>query len=132
MPLARDFRSDAIQAQTRKLPLIVIISQSDCSYCQWLKREIIRPMLASGSYTDKAIVRELLLDAGETVLDFDGKKIATGVFASRYQEWLTPTLLFLDAEGQELVKRMRGINSVDFYGFYLDKSIDQALARLND
>ncbi len=131
VPLARDLRSDALQAATRRLPLMIIISQSDCSYCKRLKREIIRPMIASKAYTEKVIIRELLLDAGVTVLDFDGRKIAGSDFASRYREWVTPTLLFLSADGTELVERIRGINNVDYYGFYLDQSLEQALARIH-
>jgi hypothetical protein len=39
---------------------------------------------------------------------------------------LTPTLLFLDADGNEISERLVGIWSEDFYGGFIDNRIDQA------
>jgi len=130
VPLARDLQADAQQAQQHNLVLLLIVSESSCGYCHLLKREIIQPMIISGNYTDKVIIRELLLDKYKKIVDFNGDKIRAADIARRYQEWITPTVLFLSPDGEELTERIHGINNVDFYGFYLDKAIAKALAQL--
>ena len=40
------------------------------------------------------------------------------------------TVLFLDDRGRELTKPMIGINTVEFYGYYLDAAIDTARQHL--
>ena len=110
--------------------LLVIVSRTDCGYCQVLKREFIRPMLISGNYTDKVLIRELLLDKDTSITDFDGTRTTASMIAQRYDEWLTPTVLFLSPSGDELTPRRRGINTVEYYGYYLDKAIDQARSAL--
>ena len=50
--------------------------------------------------------------------------------ARRYGARLTPTVLFLDGRGRELTKPMIGINTVEFYGYYLDAAIDTARQHL--
>ena len=64
VPQALNLRSDGIEAQAQDLVLILMLSRTDCSYCALLKREIIGPMIASGDYQDKVMIRELLLEAG--------------------------------------------------------------------
>lgn len=39
-------------------------------------------------------------------------------------------MLFLDPQGRELTDRMVGINTLEFYGGYLDQNIDTALSRV--
>ena len=50
--------------------------------------------------------------------------------ALRYNATITPTLLFLDYQGNEIQERMTGVNTVEMYGYYLDESIDEALEKL--
>jgi thioredoxin-related protein len=131
VPIARDLHADAALMRTARVPLLLIVSQSYCNYCQLLKKEIIKPMLVSGRYTDKVIIRELLIDSDESIRDFTGATVIAHDLAQRYREWLTPTVLLLDTKGNELVTRIRGINNVDYYGYYLDKAIDQARSVLS-
>ncbi|MCK5361468.1 MAG: thioredoxin fold domain-containing protein, partial [Gammaproteobacteria bacterium] len=107
-----------------------VVSQADCPYCELLKREILEPMLISGEYDGRVLIRELLIDSELPVRDFDGQAIAPDALAQRYRARLTPTVLFLDDRGRELTKPMIGINTVDFYGYYLDAAIDVARERL--
>jgi hypothetical protein len=52
--------------------------------------------------------------------------VPTAEFAARYGVSLTPTLLFLNADGIELSERLIGIWSEDFYGGFIDSRIDTA------
>jgi hypothetical protein len=68
----------------------------------------------------------LRIDSALPLRDFDGQSVAPDALASRYRTRLTPTVLFLDDRGRELTERIIGINTVDFYGYYLDAAIDAA------
>jgi len=77
-----------------------------------------------------ALFRELSLDDGFAVVDFDGAEISGAKFARRYAADITPTLVFLDSSGKELAKKRVGISNIEYYGFYLGKSIKAATAAL--
>jgi len=120
-------RTTGAAAADRQLPILLVFSAFECPFCETLEEEFLRPMLISGEYTDRIIIRKLLLDDGSSVTDFSGKVVAVDSLASRYGVFVTPTLLFLDANGNELAERMIGINTIEMYGGYLDECIDTAL-----
>jgi thioredoxin-related protein len=127
---AENFAALGDRARTGQMPILLVVSQADCPYCELLKREILEPMLISGEYDGRVLIRELLIDSELPVRDFDGQAIAPDALARRYRARLTPTVLFLDHRGRELTERMIGINTVDFYPYYLDAAIDAARERL--
>jgi thioredoxin-related protein len=92
-----DLQQDGLLVSQRNIPLMIMFSQEDCAFCLKLTEEIINPML---------IPRELF---------------------GRYRLFVTPSVLIFDSNGQELAERQIGINTVDYYGYYLDQAIDQAL-----
>ena len=118
------------RARNGHVPILLVVSQADCPYCELLKREILEPMLISGEYDGRVLIRELFIDSGLPVRDFDGQVVVPDELARRYRARLTPTVLFLDHHGREIGKRMIGINTVEFYGYYLDVAIDTARQRL--
>ena len=131
VPLATDLQDDARTARSRKLPILLAFSAIDCSYCEELEEEFLEPMLLSGEYLEKILIRKLILDNGSRVTDFSGKRVDATELADRYRVFVTPTLLFVDTRGQELAQRMVGINTLELYGGYLDECIETALLRLS-
>jgi thioredoxin-related protein len=132
IPLATDLQADGQQAREARLPILLTFSAIVCDYCRQLEDEFLRPMLISGEYTDKVLIRRLLLDNGSRVSDFSGDRIAATQLADRYRVFVTPTLLFVDGNGKELARRMLGINTPELYGGYLDNCIDTALYSIRD
>ena len=130
VPLIDDFAAFARAARRRGLPIVLLVSRSDCSYCALLKDEVLNPMVKSREYDDLALLGELMLDAAEPLRWFQGEYERRDDIGSRLGTDLTPTLLFLAPDGTELVPRMRGVNTVEFFGFYLDRAIESARARL--
>ena len=117
---------DGQLAAQRKVPLLIIFSQIDCAFCERLKEEVINPMLISGDYTDKVLIREFMIDHDEEITGFNGKSVeAISVFYD-YDLYVTPSVLLLDSQGNELAERQIGINTVDYYSYYLDAAIDKA------
>ncbi|HIP53684.1 MAG TPA: hypothetical protein EYH03_06715 [Chromatiales bacterium] len=117
-------------AARQRLPLLLMVSQEHCPFCILLKREVIRPMIISGDYDDKVIIREMFMDPGVRVRDFDGTAVDATALAHRMGVSLTPTLLLIDADGTELAPRIIGVRTLDMYSYYLDTAIEEALERL--
>ena len=116
----------ASDAQSKRLPILLVISQHHCPFCIKLREEILNPMVLSGDYNERIIMAELLMDADDNVTNLDGKSVYPGNIAAKYNVWVTPTLVFIDHQGVEVARRMLGVNTIEMYGYYLDESIDEA------
>ena len=58
------------------------------------------------------------------MIDFDGTKTTTVEFASRYEGFGTPTLLFLSPRGDPLAPPKYGVpDIVDFYAYEIEETI---------
>ena len=87
-------------------------------------------MLISGDYEDRVLIRELMIDEAADIIDFTGRPVDARAVFTRYLLYVTPSVLIMDGQGEELAERQIGINTVDYYGYYLDEAIGQALAIL--
>lgn len=110
--------------------ILLLVSQEDCPFCQQIKEEVLLPMIKGGDHQDTLLIRELFIDFDYQVRDFSGQWVSGNTLARRYGAWMTPSLLFLDLEGRELTKKMIGIQTPEYFYFYLDQSIREALGRL--
>lgn len=126
----RDLRIEAKLSAERSAPILLMIAADHCPYCTLVEEDIIKPMLISGDYVNKAVIRKLDLDTQSSVIDFDGNRVDSRAFAGRYDVDVTPTMLFLDGNGRQVVKRMVGVTTIDYYGYYLDEAIDRALGKM--
>lgn len=130
IPMVEDLQADGSQSDRHDRPILLVFSAENCSYCELLESSILRPSLMGGYYDGQIIMRKLMLDSHLPVLDFDGERRAPSAISRRYQVHVTPTVLFVDAEGQELAPRLVGINTVEMYGGYLDAAIQEARRKL--
>ena len=123
-----DLRADAVLAQRQRIPILIAFFASYCEWCERVEQEFLRPMLLSGDYTDKVIIRKLDTDGYGKIIGLDGKAVAPGQFSYQHDAYLTPTLIFVDHRGRELSERMIGLTTPEMYGGYLDNAIDHALS----
>ena len=72
-----------------------------------------------------------MLDSEEPLRGFQGGHELRDDVAARFDTDLTPTLLFLAPDGSELAPRILGVNTLELFGFYLDRAIASARVRLN-
>lgn len=105
---------------------MIFFSREDCDYCKMLEADHLGVMAHSVSYKDKVIIRKVMLDDYDSIRDFSGKKIDVDELSRRFSISVTPTLVFLDQNGNLLGKKMPGYNRSDFYGYYLDEAINNA------
>ena len=125
-----DLRKEAQIARQRNLLLMLEFSRDDCPYCWKLGALFLLPMQRNSGYDGKILVRMLPVDYfGDshrlrwTYVNHQGGATRNGIS-------MTPTLLFLNADGIKISERLVGIWPEDFYGFYIDSRIDVARERL--
>ena len=128
IPPANNLSETGCTSRQQHIPVIVFVSRDACPYCRTLRDTILGPMFTANKFEHRAILVELSLDRVETLTGFDKQQMTAGAFGKRYRAEITPTLLFLDSTGREIGKRIVGISNLEFYGHYLQKSIDEALA----
>lgn len=126
-----DFHALGEVSERNHLPILLMFSASHCTYCVRLEEEFLKPMLRSGDYDNKILIRKIKIDSFEDIRDFDGQRVTVEEFADRYKVYVTPTVAFLDGRGQQLAPKRVGLSTPEFYGGYLDQSIDLALDMLN-
>lgn len=126
VPVARDLAKDGEVAARSGIPIMLVFSSYHCTYCEILDREIVKPMIKSGEYDDKVIIRKVRLDEGDTLRDFNGEVVSAGKLGTRYDAYVTPTTAFVDGRGRPLASPLVGINTVEFFGGRVDSAIERS------
>ena len=130
VPIAVDLEADGVTARQQAIPVLLLFTREDCGYCELIKRSVIRPMIISGEYKDRVLIREVVVDDAGDLTDFAGRKVSPFAVADRYDALLTPTVLLVGPDGRVLVDRMIGISNEEMYLWYLDRALDNATAVL--
>ena len=120
-----DFQQLSQEMKKKKVGLVLMLHAEFCPYCELMDSDILSPMIKSGEYVDKVLIRKLQVDEARDIKDFTGKVVEPSDMAAKYGSFVTPTLVFLDSQGNERAKQMVGINTVEFFGAYLDAEIDK-------
>ncbi len=126
---AKDFNELAQSMRDNGKPLVLAFDAEHCHYCARLQADHLDPMTISEDY-QHVFIRSLEFDGGHEITDFDGQMVEASAFSTRYKVRITPTLLFLNAEGEEIAKRILGYNTPELYGAYLDRAIDKAVKQM--
>ena len=127
-----DFQTLGRLMQEKSLGLVLMLHAENCPYCYMMEHEILSPMVRSKDYDDKVLIRKLQIDEARDIKDFSGKVVEPSDLSDRYGATLTPTLVFLDAQGNEKTEKMIGINTVELFGAYLDRNIDKLVKNIKN
>jgi len=127
IPSVDDLALTGQSSQQLGIPTVVFVTREACPYCRTLRDKVLQPMQNAKKFENRAVLVEISLDRVGPLTGFDDKQTTAKAFGDLYQAQITPTLLFLDARGQEIGKRIVGISNLDLYGYYLQQSIDTAL-----
>jgi len=126
LPSTTDLQADGALALKKQLPIMVVFTAENCPYCSALESDQLRPMMISGDYDNKVIIRTLQIDSFKDITFFNGKAISAEALAQKFNIWVTPTIMFFDHEGHTLAPKIVGYNTPEMFGGYLDDSIDQS------
>ncbi len=122
---AKDWAQTSRTAQHSKAPILILFTAHECAYCEKLKQEVLKPMFQKDLQNQLAVVREVDINTGGKMTDFDGERIRSRQFKDRYQIFATPTLLILDTDGNLLASPIVGYNSKEQYQALLESHLDE-------
>ena len=128
IPLARDLASDAREARQAGRVIVVLFSVSGCEWCERVREAALKPLLADDAA--RVIVREIGIEGGDALTDFDGAATTHAAFANREAVRFAPTVLVLGPGGERLAEPLVGFGTADYYAYYLDERIAAGLAKL--
>jgi thioredoxin-related protein len=126
LPIPADLRSSAQAAQRKNEPLVILLSLPGCPWCELLRRNYLLPMRSEGLQAFQWNVQ----DRQQRIINFQGEPSTGAQLSKSYAYQTTPTVLFLNAQGDEIAPRIEGVASVDLIGAVLDERIAQAREQL--
>jgi len=129
---ARDLAADARLASQRKIPLLLLFSETGCPWCERTRQEFLLPMQRNPEYQAKVMMREVVIDSPAVLVDFAGNRTTQAEFARRQRVTMMPTVMLLGPRGETLAEPLVGFRGADYYGYFLDQRIDAALAQLRE
>ena len=125
-----DLRADTALAKALHVPILLLIHSPGCTYCHYVMEDHLKPMVLSGAYEKRTLIRQLAADEAIELLDMDGKPISAKDFARAMKVRFYPTIVFLDADGQPMAERLIGVANIDLYGTQLEYALQRAQAQM--
>jgi thioredoxin-related protein len=130
VPMADSLQADAKDAQTRKVPIMLVFTSPYCPYCERVKTQYLGPMADDPAYRDKVIIRQIEAGSDWTLVGFDGKKTTHGAYAASQKIALVPTVKVVDAQGKDLAKPIVGFLTPDYYFGYIQDAMEEGLKKM--
>ena len=121
-----DLRKLKQQVETSTLPVLLMFTSEDCDYCEAIRKNYLLPMIRSGEYQSQILFRQFYIEEFNYFRDKNGELKGGDQLALKYDIDVTPTLIFIDAEWNELTDRITGINNHDYFDTLLSQSIAKA------
>jgi len=130
LPLASDLRQDGKISERDGTPIVIFYMSTSCAYCEEVRELYLEPMVRSGQYKGRLMIRMVDIEGSEYLRDFSGKRMDHEEFADDQDASFTPVLKFYDHKGKELVPELLGYSSPDFYLAYLESAIETSINKL--
>ncbi len=127
---ATNLEADAGLAASKQAPLLLFFSMKHCPYCREVEEDFLKPMLRSGEYENKVVIRKVKLDGVDSVISFDGREMDIEDFQDQYNVSMVPTLILVDKNGRQIAPEIVGIANPYYYSAELDNLIDKVLNKL--
>ena len=104
-PLLGDLAGELKQAvQEGKKGLLLIFEMDECPFCERLHRTALREVTVQDFYRQYFTVFKIDVRGGTPLAGFDGREGTESSFASQQKVRATPTSVFYDLTGKELVR----------------------------
>ena len=130
LPEVANLAADCALAKERRVPMLLFFNRVGCPYCERALREFLRPMANDPANAPRVLFRQVETNKPVKMVDFKGDATTHRKFAAQYKIKLTPTIWFVDGDGNGLAEPIVGLTTPDYYGYYLDKAIEESLAKI--
>jgi thioredoxin-related protein len=129
LPRADNLQTDAQQAITDKKPIVLFFTLPNCSYCRIVRYDYFLPLLKQRTGNDQPIIREISVTGKNSVTLFDGQRVSEAELAERYKVTMTPTVLFVNHEGDVVGNSILGGDHTNYIALF-DKSLAEASTKI--
>lgn len=113
------------QAAQADLPIVLLFTAEDCSYCDAMRQQYLIPMSHTEKYAELALFRQLYVESFSFLRNEDGELVGGDQISLRYGVDITPTVLFINAQGEEVAERIIGLSGA-YFQKTLETHIEQA------
>lgn len=120
----RNLQLSAVESVEAGKVLVVYVTMEGCPYCAKLEAELLLPALRRNELDDAYFVE--LSWTHETIVNFEGEHETASSLLQKYGVSVTPTMLFLGPDGEQLVSAVVGYQSEDFYWQYFSAALHNA------
>jgi len=128
---ALNLQIDGANAKEKNAVILILYTASYCHYCVRVKAEVFNHIADDPKYRNHIILREVIIDSENTLREFDGSIVDHPDFAKKRGVLIVPTLEIVNPNGHELAEPLVGAGISDFYGFYVEQRITDAVNQLN-
>ena len=129
MLVIKDFRIEARESQEKQVPILVLFMSDTCPYCEIVLQYFLLPMQRDPELKNKVMLRQIETSSNDTLIDFDGTSTTYHKFSRKHKVWGVPNVMLFDSQGHVLTSIV-GLLTVDFYYAYLERAIDESLAKI--
>jgi len=129
LPRADNLQTDAQQAVIDKKPIVLFFTLPNCSYCRIVRYDYFLPLLKQRTGNDQPIIREISVTGQNRVTLFDGQRLTETELAERYKVHMTPTVLFVNHEGDVVGNSILGGDHPNYITLF-DKSLAEASTKM--
>ncbi len=129
---ANDLAADSATSKEKKIPILLFFNRVGCPYCARALREFLVPMESDAANAVRVMFRQVETDRMTKMVSFNGEVLRHRQFAQKYRIKLTPTIWIVDGDGNALADPIVGLTTPDYYGYYIDKAIDESLKKLRN
>ena len=129
LPRAENLQTDAQQAVNDKKPIVLFFTLPNCSYCRIVRYDYFLPMLKQRVVIDQPIIREISVTGQNRVTLFDGQRVSEAELAERYKVQMTPTVLFVNHEGDVVGNSILGGDHSNYIALF-DKLLAEASTKM--
>ncbi len=126
---AENLQTDAQQAATDKKPIVLFFTLPNCSYCRIVRYDYFLPLLKQRTGNEQPIIREISVTGQNRVTLFDGQRVSEAALAERYKVQMTPTVLFVNHEGDIVGNSILGGDHTNYIALF-DKSLAEASTKM--
>ncbi|MBT8130608.1 MAG: thioredoxin family protein [Gammaproteobacteria bacterium] len=127
VPALTSFSEVAESARKQGVPILVEFSTPWYRYCEALEQQVLKPLILSEQYDERIIIKKLEINTYSSITGFDGKRYRSDEISRSYAVDLYPTLVFFDANGREISRRIVGITVLDYVAEELEQAINVAI-----
>ncbi len=127
VPTAEDLQADARAAADLGGAVLLVFVSDRCGYCEIVLNEFLIPMSRNTDYTQRIIMRRIVTNSDRPLRNFRGEPLTHRRFAQGIGVRMTPVVQMFNIKGLLLGKPLVGLSTIDYYGHFLDQTIDRAL-----